>query len=214
MPEYIIKHCEENDIGTVIFDSLSSMHDADENSNSQMAKVFANLMLLANKGLTVIFIHHEPKSAGRKPEYASLRGAGDILAKCDIHLSLSHPKDKKDTILVKQLKNRDSERLPNFEIAVHSEDDKTWFEYVGEPPEQVGKAQRTDNAIIELLTARGELYQGQIIKALQGTKGIGGSKMVLKRLTVLTTSGKINRRIETDEKNKSYYSLNTEQFNE
>jgi len=212
--EAIIKYCKYYDIGTVIFDSLSSMHDADENSNSQMAKVFSKLMLLANKGLTVIFIHHEPKSAGRNPEYASLRGAGDILAKCDIHLSLSHPKDKKDTILVKQMKNRDSERLPNFEIAVHSEEDKTWFEYVGEVSEHVGKGYRTDNAIIELLTTDGELYQGQITKAVNGIKGIGGEKMVLKRLTLLTNSGKINHRIAPDEKNKNYYSVNMEQPDE
>ena len=104
--------------------------------------------------------------------------------------------------------------MPEFKIAVHQEEGRTWFEYVGEPPEQVGKAQRTDYAIIELLTARGELYQGQITKALQGIKGIGGSKTVLKRLTILTASGKINRRIATDEKNKSYYSVNIEQTDE
>jgi hypothetical protein len=214
MPDTIIKYCETYGIGTVILDSLSSMHSADENSNSQMSGVFAGLIKLANEGLTVIFIHHEPKSSGRNPEYASLRGAGDILAKCDIHLSLRHPKDDGKTILVKQLKNRDAERLPEFKIVVHQEEGRTSFEYLGELPKQVGVNQRTDEAVIKLLTDDGELYQGQIIKSLQGVQGIGGEKKILNRLTVLTTSGKIDYRVAPDEKNKNYYSVNIEQPDE
>lgn len=213
-PEGVIRFCDSFNIGTVILDSLSSMHSAEENSNSQMAEVFTGLIKLANKGLTVIFIHHEPKSSGRNPEYASLRGAGDILAKCDIHLSLRHPKDDSNTILVKQLKNRDAERIPEFKIAVYQEEGKTRFEYIGELPKQVVVNEQTDEAIIKLLTDNGELYQDQIIKSLQGIKGIGGEKKILKRLSVLTTSGDITKRVAPQEKNKSYYSLNTEQPDE
>jgi RecA-family ATPase len=112
--EGVIEYCHSNGFGAVVFDSLSSMHNADESSNPQMAKVFENFIRLKQEGLTVIIIHHEPKVSKNKPQLASLRGAGDIWAKCDTHISLRHPDKDVNTIIATQLKNRDAERLPEF----------------------------------------------------------------------------------------------------
>jgi len=165
--------------------------------------------LLANKGLTVIFIHHEPKSAGRKPEYASLRGAGDILAKCDIHLSLSHPRDKKDTILVKQLKNRDSDRLPNFEITVHRDKDKTWFEYLGELPKKPSKDELVEEVIFEHLKEHGRSALTDIVEAL---KPIAGETKVATVLNELTANYKLE--LFTGDRGKKYFDIPKEADNE
>ncbi|MDB5184380.1 MAG: repair protein RadA [Candidatus Saccharibacteria bacterium] len=208
--EKIIEYCHAHGFGTVIFDSLSSIHSADESSNSQMAKVFEYFIRLKQANLTVFFIHHEPKSSKSNPSHASLRGAGDIWAKCDTHISLRHPDKDVNTIIATQLKNRDAERLPEFVLAVHREDDRTWFEYIGVAPEQVGLDGRTDDAIIQLLaTADGELYQGQIIEALLGAQGIGGKRKIPERLNALAKT-KLDCR--TAEHGRRYYSVKPEQL--
>ena len=211
----VIEYCQSNGIGSVIFDALSSMHSADESSNTQMAKVFEHFLRLKQAGLTVFFIHHEPKSSRDNPNHASLRGAGDIWAKCDTHISLRHPANDVNTIIVNQLKNRDAERLPEFRVAVHREDERTWFEFIGKAPEHVGIDQRTDDAIFGLLTnTDGELYQGQVINAILGTQGIGGERKITERLKAMVADCKLNHRVAPDEKNRSYYSIKTEQTDE
>jgi len=209
--EKIIEYCHAHGFGAVIFDSLSSIHSADESSNSQMAKVFEYFIRLKQANLTVFFIHHEPKSSKNNPGHASLRGAGDIWAKCDTHISLRHPDKDVNTIIATQLKNRDAERLPEFTVAVRREDDRTWFEYVGTAPEQVGLDGRTDDAIIQLLTASdGELYQGQIIEALLGAQEIGGKRKIPARLNALV---KTKLHCRTAEHGRRYYSIKPEQIN-
>lgn len=205
--EHIITYCKDNDIGIVVFDSLSSFHGAEENSNSQMAAVFERFLRISQAGITVAIIVHEPKNSKHNPQNASARGAGDIAAKCDVHISMRHLGNDVNTILVTQLKNRDAEKLPEFTIAVHREDDRTWFEYVGEVPKQVGIAQRTDEAIIELLTAGGELYQGQIFEALKAVQGIGGQKKIAERLDALTSS---TLACDVREHGRKYYTLKPE----
>ncbi|HSW37421.1 MAG TPA: AAA family ATPase [Candidatus Saccharimonadales bacterium] len=202
--EHIIKYCKANDIGVVVFDSLSSFHSAEENSNSQMAAVFEHFLRISQAGISVIIIVHEPKNSRNNPQNASARGAGDIAAKCDVHISMRHLGSDVNTILVTQLKNRDAEKLPEFTIAVHRETDRTWFEYVGEAPKQVGVPQRTDEAIIELLAADGELYQGQIFEALKVVEGIGGQKKIAERLKALSKTILHHRKADHG---KSYYSL-------
>jgi hypothetical protein len=211
MAEDIIKYCEANGIGLLVLDSLSSLHSADESSNTQMAAVFEHLMKIAQAGITIIFIHHEPKSARKEPGNASLRGAGDILAKCDTHTSMRHPADDVNTIVVTQKKNRDAERLPEFKIAVHREQDRTRFEHIGQVPVQVGLGQRTDEAIIALLTTSGELFQGEIIDKLIGIIGIGGKKKISACLDALT---KTQLKVRVAEHGRKNYSIKQEQSNE
>ena len=206
--EGIIKYCKANDISVVVFDSLSSFHSAEENSNSAMATVFKRFLLLSQAGLTVIIILHLAKGTKNNPENATPRGAGEIWAKCDVHLSMRHVGDDVNTVLVKQLKNRDAERLPEFKVAVHRELERTWFEYVGEVPKQVGQIQRTDEAIIELLTADGELYQKEIFKALEVVEGIGGQKVIAERLDVLANDEALALRV--GDHGRHYYSIKKE----
>jgi RecA-family ATPase len=201
--EAIIKYCKSHEIGIVVFDSLTCFHTSQENSNPEMSAVFEHFQRIAQAGITPVIIHHEPKSSLKDPSSASLRGAGDILAKCDVHISLRHrDKDNDDTILVRQIKNRDDERLPEFQLAVHKEADKTWFEYIGEAPPQTSKADVADEAIITLLKEQVRMFQSEIAVALQS---VAGQKKIADRLTELTTEGKLT--LTVGEHGRNYYEL-------
>ena len=67
----------------VVIDTLSMFHSADENSNTEMAKVISLFKLLAKRiGCCVIFLHHTNKSMakdGRQDEQQSTRGASVLV---------------------------------------------------------------------------------------------------------------------------------------
>lgn len=208
----IISFCKANAIGLVIFDSLTRFHEAKESSNDEMAKVLADFQLIPQAGISVVIIHHDAKSGYEQPNSSNtLRGASDILANCDVHLSVSKAKNSSNKIVVKQLKNRDAEEVPSFELMVNSSECRLRFEYVGAAPKQVGKQQRTNEAIIELITARGEMFQKQIIEALQPIPDLGGEAKIIECLDSLTPS-RLTTRVGAH--GRRYYSIKPEQTNE
>ncbi len=88
----------------LIFDSLVRFHTADENSNSEMAKVMAHFVTLARAGATVVVLHHSGKDASK-----GFRGAAEIEAAPDVVYRV-HRLDE-GTIRLQQMKNRfDAER--------------------------------------------------------------------------------------------------------
>lgn len=84
----------------LIFDSLGRFHLSDENSPTEMMRVFANLRKLQALGATVIVLHHRPKNL----ESAGYRGTTEIAAGCDVLYSFS--KEKEDLRTLKQIKAR------------------------------------------------------------------------------------------------------------
>lgn len=92
--EYVKLH----KIRLIVVDPFSSvMGLKDENDNAEVARVMDLIRkdFIAND-VTVIFLHHPSKG---EDNAASLRGAGDIVGKCDVHLTLE--KDKLDPCLIK-----------------------------------------------------------------------------------------------------------------
>jgi RecA-family ATPase len=67
----------------IIIDTLSMFHSADENSNTEMAKVVARFKLIAKRyGCCLLFLHHTSKSMaidGRQDEQQSTRGASVLV---------------------------------------------------------------------------------------------------------------------------------------
>ena len=90
----ILQEIKRQNIRMVVFDPFSSVTGIEnENDNAEMAKIMDTIReeFIGNgMDLTVVFIHHPAK--GMKEE-TNLRGAGDMLGKVDVHLSL-----KKDTV--------------------------------------------------------------------------------------------------------------------
>jgi hypothetical protein len=72
----------------------------DENSNAEAREVMDILrknFIDTEHGCTVIFIHHPSKSGSNDGSDASIRGAGDILGKCDMHFVLDRLEEKGET---------------------------------------------------------------------------------------------------------------------
>jgi len=187
----LIAYCKDTAVGLVIFDSLTRIHTGDENSAKDMSAVMGDLKRFAQAGIAVLLIHHNRKPGQFGGGGANeMRGSGDILAACDVQISVKR-KIGTNTITVTQHKNRDAANLAPFDLNVNSDEDRVWFEYIGNAPKRVNKAERTDEAIRKLIADNGSLFQEQIIEGLKSIEGVGGEKMIPKRLKVLLESGEL-----------------------
>jgi hypothetical protein len=90
--EAIIRKIHEIRPALVVFDSLSRVHDQDENSLA-MSRPMAAFRKIANEGVAVWLIHHFGKGSG--PHDQRSRGHTEIVAAVDIEFSLT----AKDNIL-------------------------------------------------------------------------------------------------------------------
>jgi len=84
----------------MIFDSLARFHLCDENSPTEMMRVFAHLRKLQALGATVIVIHHRDKKLE-----SGYRGTAEIACGVDCLFSFSREKDS-DLRVLKLLKSR------------------------------------------------------------------------------------------------------------
>jgi len=72
----------------LVFDSLIRFHNGDENSSSEMSKVFYKLRELTIKGDSVLIIHHRGKS-----EDSEYRGSSEIKAGIDVSYTIQKRDD-------------------------------------------------------------------------------------------------------------------------
>jgi hypothetical protein len=160
---------------------------------------------LAQAGIAVFLIHHN-----RKPQQFGggganeMRGSGDILAACDVQMSLKR-KPGSNVITITQNKNRDAPDIVPFDLAITGNENSLTFEYIGSAPKQVDKAERTDSAVLELLVDGESLFQEQIIAALKSVDGVGGEQMISRRLKALLEAGSLT--CTTGAKGKHLYRL-------
>lgn len=104
-------------IKLVIMDPFSSvMGLEDENNNAEVSqKMDLIRKTFLEKGVTVIFLHHPSKGddSGK-----NLRGAGDILGKCDVHLHLEKDEIDKKLVTVSYEKMRlvSDDQVQNFKM--------------------------------------------------------------------------------------------------
>lgn len=180
----LIAFCEAQNIGLIMFDSLTRLHTADENTANEMSVVMGNLKRLANAGLAVLLIHHNrkpgfPRSGGAN----EMRGSVDILAACDVQISLQR-KDS-NTITVKQNKNRDAEEVPEFSLELCNDGERWWFEYKGQAAAHISKDEIIDQKLTEYLQKNGRSALSDIQIALAS---VGGKTKIVQRLDMLVAS--------------------------
>ncbi len=210
--ESTTEFCLANSIGLVVFDSLTRMHNADENSAKDMSVVMANFKRLTRYGIAVIVIHHNRKPGQFGSGGANeMRGSGDILAASDVQISVKR-KSGSSVITVSQNKNRDAPDLAPFDLEVASDENKLWFQYLGAASKQPDKNQTTDTAILSLLADGKPRFQAQITDELKRVDGVGGMKMVSERLKALFDLGSVARNV--GENGKHVYELIPVQANE
>lgn len=132
----LIMEAKEKNVGVIMFDSLRSVHDADENDSTKMQGVMDMFKKIARESITVIFTHHNRKSSvfARGADSESTRGSSAINAAVSGHISLEESNKGGDKyLLLKHLKSKAGEKLQPLEIGVDVLPDKSvHFHYRGE----------------------------------------------------------------------------------
>jgi hypothetical protein len=173
----------------VIFDSLIRVNRADENSASEMAKVFAIVKkLVRDYGCTIVFADHQ-----RKPGHMStsqdmlLRGSSDKLAFIDTLLSLHKREDK---LIIEHSKSRYGMAVPSFVIEiVDAGPMATTVAYVGEADEMRRAAKQDEaKAFLKIALAGGDWVPRKDLVAQAEDDGISTKALdaTLKEMTEVT----------------------------
>lgn len=122
-------------IRVVFMDPFSSvMGLKDENDNSEVSEVMDIIRKeFLKNDVAVVFIHHPSKGdEGGK----TLRGAGDIIGKCDVHVTLENEQEDRKTVRVSYEKMRvaDESLMRNFKMRIEGDPAlrDTHFSWVGE----------------------------------------------------------------------------------
>ena len=178
-----------NQYKLIVFDTLSAIHEREENSNSEMNLVNKKLIELCNKyGQTVLFLHHHKKpKTGEIQNQASSRGAGAIIDKAASQILLDSKKvivavgeegEQKAglpglRIIIEQMKRRQATGFERFGInsCFNPETKKTIFTFAGYD-------EKADSAIEKVITAllskmeKGEEYLMSELKEFVGESSV------------------------------------------
>jgi|GEM_PF-682074 len=186
--QQIVNYCLKNNIKVVLMDSLIRLHNLDENSSTEMAKLFEEFKKFKLNGISVVFAHHNRKSkkGGSNPK-EDLRGSSEIAAFLDNALSVVAPRRAKQ-IMITQSKLRQGRELYPFIVDIQKEKDKTrlaFNRYLEDEEEKLTKSEIAQERIIVLLNKHGKLNQKQIIGELgsgRDTVGESTAKSAIKEL--------------------------------
>ncbi len=132
--EAIKETITQKGIKLLILDPFSSVMGLNnENDNAEVSKIMDIVRKeFVNMGLSVIMIHHPSKGNG---DGLNLRGAGDILGKCDVHLSLEveNPLDKIIKVCYQKFRVEDISKVSNFNMRLSGDSDfrDLRFRYIG-----------------------------------------------------------------------------------
>lgn len=187
--DLLIAEAESKDIKVIIFDSLRSVHNADENSSKEMQEIMDQLKKITRAGITVIFTHHNRKKfRGGKDSNSSggeeSRGSSAINAGIHGHLSLEELKKEGELyLIVYQQKLKAGKKIDPIKVLVkeNKETKKFSFTYDSEYQDEEKaflKAQESIKSIFE------ETNQGHSVKDFKnmGMTGDGAIRLALKLL--------------------------------
>jgi hypothetical protein len=81
----IVQYVKDHDIAIVILDTFVRVHGYDENSNTDMAKLYDRMKGINESGAAIIALHHHKKGIHAGPvAHEAMRGAGEIAAQADL----------------------------------------------------------------------------------------------------------------------------------
>jgi hypothetical protein len=120
---------------------------------------------------------------GAKNGSEEMRGSIDILAQIDCHLAIDQVAIDKTYVVLKQLKIRIAENLPDFKIDIKKDkDDKISFVYKGnfsKSDEVNAKIAKNSEAILEIIKESPGLTKDDIIEKSGGQVSIMAVKAIL-----------------------------------
>ncbi len=166
----LIEYAKSKSIELVIFDALNCIHNADENSATEMRGVMKFLKEITNHGIAVIVIHHHRKKGNdTSTSSQEMRGSSDILAQVDCHLAVDR-KGNDASVVIYQNKLREAQEMEPFVVNFHSDSVKGHFEYGGRSKGKTSKKEVLKVAIKQVLEASPTpLIKSEIWKLVEKT---------------------------------------------
>jgi len=155
----------------VIVDSLIRVHGSEENSASEMAKVFAGVKSLVREfGCSVIFADHQKKPGlGIVSQDLLLRGTTEKVAFVDTLLSLTR---KDGALVVEHSKSRFALPVPSFVITIEDRGpDQTVVRVVGDAEEmrQQAREEKAQDLVQRLLADGSWKSRQELAEAARGS---------------------------------------------
>jgi len=142
----------------IVFDSFIRFHSCDENSAKEMSQVMNDLRSLANRGATVLVLHHTGKS-----DASRFRGSSDILAGVDLAYTLQQ--EDEGTHRLSCFKNRLGRE---FTIQIKMVlDDTSDFVLLGQGTPRERKQQKLSGLIYDFLVKNPNSSVKEIAKGIE-----------------------------------------------
>jgi len=163
------------DIGLVVFDTFSKIHNADENNNSEITKVMTSLMEICNNyKVTMLLLHHVNKN---KDVSGLSRGRGATAIADNVGMYLEVTSRKTTDIdgnmyMVMTVSNQKSRRLESvgtFDLSIKHDvnTNRTNFEYIGESMAAIDPINRAREEIVKTLENEPGLSMSSLTKKLK-----------------------------------------------
>ena len=187
---HLIMRCKMLNIDLVMFDSLVRIHNQDENSSTEMKKVFEYLTAFTKEGISVLFTHHHRKSSQFKGLSQNnpgevMRGSSDISAMVDSHIMVDKKNGNSDLLIISNPKQRLREVLKDFKVFIHKENDYVSFIYGGEyteTDEKQAKKKEWTEPIYEFIKANGVTSIVDVINMFQDKVGNRLARQIVMQL--------------------------------
>ena len=183
----LITEAKDKHIGFIIFDSLRSVHDADENSSKEMQMIMDQLKKITREGITVLFTHHNRKKSrygGKDESGEDSRGSSAINGAVHGHISCDEDERNDGKYLViSQPKLKATEKLKPFELKIEHdrENNKMRFLYVGDFNAKESMSSKSKEKIKNLILESNDWLSGKDLVATE----VAGATTVKTALNLL-----------------------------
>lgn len=188
----IISRCAALDVGLVMFDSLTRLHEGEENSSKDMAKVMDSFKTLTDFGIAVMLIHHTRKDvAGSYSPENSIRGSSEIFAAPDSHVAMRRV-GSSDCVEVRQTKNRFKRPYQPFKLRlVDGENKQVSFQLVEWLRSEEDRTSELKAAILQAIKQQPGIYKKLLLTNLAEQKVDIEERKLAALLKELVADGKI-----------------------
>lgn len=185
----VISVCKENEIGLVMFDSFIRFAIGSENDSTDMSRNMDNFKKITDQGIACLILHHNRKAGLIGSGAAeSMRGSGDILAACDVHVALRRKGDK---ITISQTKNRYCQEIEPQTLKFVSKGERSQFLYLGKDKTRADWDEELKREIVRYIEDCPGVNKSEILRDFQ----VGGENLPANRahklLNELSESGQI-----------------------
>lgn len=202
--ERIVQYINETEVGVLILDPLSSFHNADENSSSDMMKVMAGVQEISLTGCSVIIVHHSRKGVGSSGQ--NLRGSSALMARADSTIFVEPSgKNIKDEMVISQQKNRNGMKAEAIKVTLvqNGEGAPISLLYEGSAEHRLMKAELAKRVVADILKET-PLTRKELIKKVCSLAKCG-QRNAADAIKALSDEAEIGT--ETKDGKKFYYLL-------